>query len=80
MKVIRTDRPKGYITRITEGKALQVATDITKFGENVLPVLVQVYCLKLLVKDTFESVKRVIISLLTTAIGWIIVLIKHQLS
>ncbi|KAI8367028.1 hypothetical protein EDC96DRAFT_544064 [Choanephora cucurbitarum] len=58
MKVIRVDRPKGYITRITDGKALQVPTDITKFGENVLPVLVQVYCLKLLVKDTFESVNK----------------------
>lgn len=58
MKVIRADRPKGYITRITDGKALQIPTDITKFGENVLPVLVQVYCLKLLVKDTFESVKK----------------------
>ncbi|CAO3649733.1 unnamed protein product [Mucor hiemalis] len=58
MKVIRADRPKGYITRITDGKALQVPTDITKFGENVLPVLVQAYCLKLWVKDTFESVKK----------------------
>lgn len=35
MKVIIADRSKGYITRITDGKALQVPTDITKFGENV---------------------------------------------
>jgi hypothetical protein len=40
MKVITADRPKGYITRITDGKALQILTDITKFGESFLPVLV----------------------------------------
>jgi hypothetical protein len=58
MKVLIADRPKGYITRITDGKALQIPTDVTSFGENVLPILVQVYSLKELVKGVFESVRK----------------------
>ncbi|KAI9468879.1 MAG: hypothetical protein EXX96DRAFT_623795 [Benjaminiella poitrasii] len=58
MKVIIADRLKGYITRIADGKALQIPIDTTSFGEKVLPILVQVYYLKVLFKDTFESVKK----------------------
>lgn len=54
MKVITADRPKGYITRITDGKALQIPTDITKFGENFLPVLVQV---KQLVRGVCQNIR-----------------------
>lgn len=58
MKVIIADRPKGYITRISSCKNLQIPTDITSFGEQVLPILVQVYQLKVLVKKVYESVRK----------------------
>ncbi|KAI8875355.1 hypothetical protein K501DRAFT_137071, partial [Backusella circina FSU 941] len=47
---IIADRPKGYTTRIINGKALRIPIDITSFGENTLSVLVQVYYLKVLIK------------------------------
>ncbi|KAI7857762.1 hypothetical protein BDC45DRAFT_532593 [Circinella umbellata] len=58
MKVIIADRPKGYTTRIIDGKALQIPVDIISFGEKVLPILVQVYHLKVLVKNVFELVRK----------------------
>lgn len=80
MKVIIADWPKGYTTRITDGKALQISIDIINFGEKVLPILVQVYYLKVLVKNVFESVRKGDKGLADDiTAGWIIVLIKHQL-
>ena len=58
MKVIIADRPKGYTTRIIDGKALQIPVDIISFGEKVLPILVQVYYSKVLVKNVFELVRK----------------------
>ena len=58
MKVIKADGPKDYTTRITDGKALQIPIDIINFGEKVSSVLVRVYCLKVLVKNVFESVRK----------------------
>lgn len=57
MKMVIANRPKGYITRITDNKAPQIPTDITSFGEKVLLIPVQVYNLKVLAKDVFESEK-----------------------
>lgn len=58
MKVILADRPKGYVTRITDGIPLQIPVDVSSFGEKILPILVQIYHLKTLIMDTFESVKK----------------------
>ncbi|KAL4212104.1 hypothetical protein AB4K20DRAFT_1890505 [Rhizopus microsporus] len=80
MKVIIADRPKGYTTRIIDGKVLQIPIDIISFGEKVLSIFVRAYYLKVLVKNVFESVRKDAKELaddITT--GWIIVLIKHQL-
>lgn len=55
--MVIANRPKGYITRITDNKAPQIPTDITSFGEKVLLIPVQVYNLKVLAKDVFESEK-----------------------
>ncbi|KAI7854094.1 hypothetical protein BDC45DRAFT_535962 [Circinella umbellata] len=52
------DGPKGYTTRITDGKALQIPIAIISLGEKVLPILVQVYYLKVLVKNVFEFVRK----------------------
>lgn len=58
MKMDIADRPKGYITRITDNKALQMPTDITSFGEKMLLIPIQVYYLKVLSKNVFESVRK----------------------
>ncbi|KAI7892566.1 uncharacterized protein EV154DRAFT_418417, partial [Mucor mucedo] len=46
MQLITADRPYQYITRITRGKELKIPSDVAKFGDSVLPVLVQVWQLK----------------------------------
>ncbi|KAI9006744.1 hypothetical protein CLU79DRAFT_712321, partial [Phycomyces nitens] len=57
MQVISVDRPNGYITRVNEGKPLQIPVDVRSFGEKVLPILVQVYHLKQSVKSVYENVR-----------------------
>lgn len=57
MQVISVDRPNGYITRVNEGKPLQIPIDVGSFGEKVLPILVQVYHLKQLVRSVYQNVR-----------------------
>jgi hypothetical protein len=58
MTTVTVDRPKGYVTRVTESKPLQAPVDISSFGNGFLPVLVQVFCLKMTVKAVVEVMKR----------------------
>ncbi|KAG0929241.1 hypothetical protein G6F57_012745 [Rhizopus arrhizus] len=58
LRVILADRPKGYVTRVTSYKELRLSTDITGFGEQVLPVLVQIYKIKTHVKKVYNLVKE----------------------
>ncbi|KAI7896286.1 uncharacterized protein EV154DRAFT_260618 [Mucor mucedo] len=46
VQLIAADRPHQYVTRITRGKELKIPSNIAKFGDDVLPVLVQVWQLK----------------------------------
>ncbi|KAI9475403.1 MAG: hypothetical protein EXX96DRAFT_540005 [Benjaminiella poitrasii] len=55
MQVISVDRPNGYITRVNEGKPLQIPIDVGSFGEKALLILVQVYHLKQLVKSVISK-------------------------
>ncbi|KAI8887139.1 hypothetical protein K501DRAFT_212528 [Backusella circina FSU 941] len=57
MQVISVDRPNGYITRVNEGKPLQIPIDVGSFGEKVLPILVQVYHLKQMVRSVYQNVR-----------------------
>lgn len=57
MQVISADRPNGYITRVNEGKPLQIPVDVGSFGEKVLPMLVQIYHMKQLVKGVYQKVR-----------------------
>lgn len=57
MQVISVDRPNGYITRVNEGKPLQISIDVGGFGEKVPPILVQVYHLKQLIRSVYQNVR-----------------------
>lgn len=46
MQFITADRPSRYITRITRGKELTIATNVDKFGSEVLPAVVLIWQLK----------------------------------
>ncbi|KAI7862424.1 hypothetical protein BDF14DRAFT_1736312, partial [Spinellus fusiger] len=41
----------GYITRIIRNRRLVISRSISKFGESIIPILVQAYVLKLHVAD-----------------------------
>lgn len=58
MRVILGDRPEGYVTRVTSYKELKLSTEITGFGEQVLPVLVQIYKIKTHVTKVYNSIKE----------------------
>ncbi|KAL7324023.1 hypothetical protein PS15p_210597 [Mucor circinelloides] len=57
MQLISVDRPNGYTTRVNEGKPLRIPIDVESFGEKVLPILVQVYQLKQLVRGVYQKVR-----------------------
>lgn len=57
MYVILADSPNGYITRVNEGKLLQIPIDVGSFAEKVLPILVQVYHPKQSVGSVYQNVR-----------------------
>lgn len=55
MRVLRAERI-GYITRIIRNRRLSISRSISKFGESIIPILVQAYVLKLQVADIHDLV------------------------
>ncbi|KAG2198336.1 hypothetical protein INT46_010415 [Mucor plumbeus] len=53
LQVLHAERI-GYVTRIIRNKRLSISRSISKFGESIIPILVQAYILKLQVADIHD--------------------------